>query len=126
MKTHWPVHTIALLFPVKTPEERAELKQDMVERVARGLDPLESPNPCFTKAKSSTGGTRTNSGRSWPRRRPEFFAGNQPPTETFQSPKHGTLAAWMRAKLSQRGCASNRRPTSGRQSSSRRSKPTRS
>jgi hypothetical protein len=62
-KTHWPVHPIALLFPAKPPQERAELKRDMQERVARGLDPLECApvklsaarrlRPCGTPATSA-------------------------------------------------------------------------
>lgn len=97
MKTHWPVHPIAKLFPVKTPEERAELKQDMLERVARGLDPLESPILLY-EGQILDGRHRDELWKELAEEKGEFFACNQPPTETFQPTKHGTLAAWMRAK----------------------------
>jgi hypothetical protein len=41
--TKYEPHPIARLFPPKTPEERAEMKEDMLERMARGLDPLVIP-----------------------------------------------------------------------------------
>jgi hypothetical protein len=97
MKTHWPVHPIAKLFPVKTPEERAELKKDMLERVARGLDPLESPILLY-EGQILDGRHRDELWKELAEEKGEFFARNQPPTETFQPTKHGTLAAWMRAK----------------------------
>jgi hypothetical protein len=98
-KTHWPVHPIAEIFPKKTPEEWAEMKKDMVDRLARGLDPLESPILLWEN--------RIVDGRSrdeiWVRLAEEkacngFFARNRPPTEDFKPGKHGTLGAWMRAK----------------------------
>src|SRR6516225_11114850 len=98
-KTHWPIHPIALLFPTKPRQERAELKEDMRERVVRGLDPLESGLLlyqdmlldgrhrdelwCELADEGACGG---------------FFARNQPPTETFSPNTHGTLGAWLRAK----------------------------
>ena len=42
-KTHYLPHPMALLFPPKPNEEREELKVNMIERVNKGLDPLESP-----------------------------------------------------------------------------------
>jgi hypothetical protein len=97
MKTHWPVHPIALLFPPKTPEERAEMKEDMLERVARGLDPLESPILLY-EGQILDGRHRDELWKELAEEKGGFFARNLPPTETFQPAKHGTLAAWMRAK----------------------------
>jgi hypothetical protein len=99
MKTHWEVHPIALLFPPKTTEERAELKQDMQERVGSGMDPLESAILLY-EGKILDGRHRDE---IWMELAEEnacggFFAQNQPPTENFDSEKHGTMAAWMRAK----------------------------
>jgi hypothetical protein len=37
------VHEMALLFPKQTPEETSQLRDNMVQRVCKGLSPLESP-----------------------------------------------------------------------------------
>ena len=104
-----------------------------MERVARGLDPLGMPD-CSVgpRPNSSTGGTGTSSGSELAEEGAcgGFFAGNRPPTETFQSPHtHGTLgglaagqvaATWWSGKspADQRAC---HLPQGGR-SATRRSK----
>jgi hypothetical protein len=98
-KTHWPVHPLALLFPPKAPQERAEMKRDMQERVARGLDPLESALLLY-EGKLLDGRHRDE---LWCELAVEgacdgYFARNQPRTETFSPDRHGTLGAWLRAK----------------------------
>jgi hypothetical protein len=98
-KTHWPVHPLALLFPTKTPEERVELKKDMVDRANRGIDPLEVPVLRWD-GQILDGRHRDE---VWMELAEEgaangFFARNRPPTEEFKPGKQGTLAAWMRAK----------------------------
>jgi hypothetical protein len=97
--THWPVHPIALLFPPKPPEERAELKLDILERVARGLDPLESPILLY-QGQILDGRHRDE---LWVELGEEgacggFFDRNLPPTDTYKPDKHGTLGAWLKAK----------------------------
>lgn len=98
-KTHWPVHPIALLFPRKSPEERAELKKDMRERVEKGLDALEVPLLLYEE-KLADGRHRDE---LWMELAAEnacdgYFRRKRPPTEILSPEKHGNLAAWMRAK----------------------------
>jgi hypothetical protein len=87
-KTHWQVHPIALLFSRKTPEERAEMKQDMLERVARGLDPLENRLLLY-EGQLLDGRHRDEIWMELAEEKGGFFARNRPPTETFQPAKHG-------------------------------------
>jgi hypothetical protein len=98
-KTHWPVHPLALLFSTKTPEERAELKKDMVDRANRGIEPLETP-VLLWDGQILDGRHRD---QIWMELAEEeavngFFKRTRPPTEEFKPGKDGTLAAWMRAK----------------------------
>src|SRR5882724_11642001 len=100
MKTHWAIHPLVLLFPPMTAEERATLKKDMLDRVARGLEPLETPILLWSNqildgrhrdevwielAEEDAGGG--------------FFKGMRPPTEDFAPEKYGTLGAWMRVNI---------------------------
>jgi hypothetical protein len=98
-KTHWKVHPISSLFPVKTPEERAELKADMQDRAANGLDPLESEILLYDNMILDG----RHRDEIWCELAEEgackgFFARTQPPTATYSSKTHGNLGAWMRAK----------------------------
>jgi hypothetical protein len=98
-KTHWPIHPLALLFSTKTPEERAELKKDMVDRANQGIEPLEAPVLLWDN-QILDGRHRDE---IWMELAEEgavngFFKRNRPPTEDFKPGKDGTLAAWMRAK----------------------------
>lgn len=98
-KYHWPPHPIAELFPPMTPEEFAGLKKDMVERVLAGLDPQEHAI-ILIDGKISDGRHRD---LAWVELADEgacdgYFARNLPRVENFDPGKHGTLAAWMRAK----------------------------
>ncbi len=96
--THWPSHPIADLFPRMSPEERAELKKDMLERAEQGVDPLEHSILLFD-GQIVDGRHRD---AIWKELAEEdacngFFNRNLPPTELVTD-KHGTLGAWMRAK----------------------------
>jgi hypothetical protein len=98
-KTHWPIHPIALLFSPKPRQERAELKEDMRERVVRGLDPLESPLLLYQDMLLDG----RHRDELWCELAVEgacdgFFTRNRPRTETFSRNTHGTLEAWLRAK----------------------------
>ena len=95
---HWPSHPIADLFPRMSPEERAELKRDMLERAEQGVDPLEHSILLYD-GQIVDGRHR---GEIWKELAEEdacngFFKRNLPPTELLTD-KHGTLGAWMRAK----------------------------
>ena len=96
--THWPIHPICDLFPKMTPEERAELKQDMKQRAEGGIDPLEHPILIYQQ--------RILDGRHrdeiWMELANEnacngFFRDNLPPHQSV-SDDGGNLVAWMRAK----------------------------
>jgi hypothetical protein len=97
--THWEPHPMALLFPPKTPEEQEELKANMVERCQHGLDSLEHSLLLY-EGKLFDGVHRD---KAWISLADQnacdgFFRLNLPPTEVFSNEKHGTLAAWLRAK----------------------------
>ncbi len=99
LKTHWPVHPVAELFPTKMPEERAEMKKDMQDRATSDLDPLESPILLWDN-QILDGRHRDE---LWMELAEEnacggYFARMRPPTEDFKPGKQGTLTAWMRAK----------------------------
>jgi hypothetical protein len=83
-------HPLALLFPEMAPEEYADLKQDMLERKAKGLPPLEHSLLLY-QGKILDGRHRD---RAWR----ELGIEGDPPVEVFSPKEHGTLAAWMRAK----------------------------
>src|SRR5262249_32440744 len=90
---------IALLFPPKPRQERAELKEDMRERVVRGLEPLESALLLYQDMLLDG----RHRDELWCELAVEgacdgFFARNRPRTETFPPNTHGTLEAWLRAK----------------------------
>jgi len=98
-RSHWEPHPIAELFPEMSPQEKSLLRDDLLERQARGLDPLEHPILLYEgkildgrhrhdawadlAATSAAGG---------------FFAQNSPPSVTFAPGEHGALTAWLRAK----------------------------
>ena len=88
MKKYEP-HPIALLFPEMTAEEYADLKKDMQEQ-RRKASPRWSIPSCCTRRRFSMGVTATRRGGSWGSR--------VIPRLDFAPEKHGTLAAWMRAK----------------------------
>jgi hypothetical protein len=88
--TEYEPHPIALLFPEMTAEEYADLKQDMLERKAKGLPPLEHSILLY-QGKILDGRHRNKAWR-------ELGIEGDPPVEVFDPEKHGTLAAWMRAK----------------------------
>ena len=96
--SYWPTHPVAELFPRLTPEERAELKKDMQDRVDRGLEPLESPIILH--------GLQIVDGRHraeiWKELAVEgacngYFKARKPPTQSMRE-TNGNLHAWMRAK----------------------------
>lgn len=98
-KPHWQYHPLCLLFPSMTAEERADLKQDMIQRANQGLDPLEHSILLY-EDMILDGRNRFD---VWYEAADEnacdgFFGRNLPPTETFASDKHGTLSAWMKVK----------------------------
>ena len=88
--TKYEPHPIALLFPEMTPDEYADLKQDMLERKAKGLPPLE--HSLLLYQEKILDGRHRN--LAWG----ELGIEGDPPVEVFDPGKHGTLAAWMRAK----------------------------
>ena len=95
---HWPSHPIADLFPRMSPEERDDLKRDMIERVEQNIDPLEHSILLYDK-QIVDGRHRAE---VWKELADEgacngFFKRNLPPTELVTD-KHSTLVAWMRAK----------------------------
>jgi hypothetical protein len=99
MKTHWQPHPIADLFPSMTPEEKAELKKDMIQRVENGLDPLE--HAILLYEQMILDGRHRD--EVWSKLAEEnacdgFFNRNLPPSETFSPDKHGNLVAFLRAK----------------------------
>ena len=99
MKTHWPVHAIALMWPAKPVGERAEMKQDLVNRAKAGLDPLENAILLYD-GQILDGRTRSE---LWMELAEEnacegYFKTHRPRTETFTPEKDGTIEAWMRAK----------------------------
>jgi hypothetical protein len=98
-RPHWEPHPLAELFPAMTPDEKTALRDDMLERQARGLDPLEHPILLY-EGKILDGRHRHG---AWAELAATnvadgFFAQNSPPSATFAPSEHGTLTAWLRAK----------------------------
>jgi hypothetical protein len=98
-KYHWPTHSIADLFPAMTADEFSDLKKDMVERILAGLEALE--HPIILLEDRILDGRHRDA--AWMELAQEgacegYFARTTPRFEMFDPGKHGTLAAWMRAK----------------------------
>jgi hypothetical protein len=99
MKPNWKYHPLCLLFPRMTAEEKAELKKDMIQRVERGLPPLEHSILLYEDMILDG----RNRFEVWYDAADEnacdgYFKRNLPPTERFSPDKHGTLSAWMKVK----------------------------
>lgn len=81
-------HPIALLFPEMTAEEEAALEEDMRERIAHGVPPLEHPILIY-EDKILDGRHRYKVWR-------KLAIEGDPPQQVVSS--DGTLEAWMKAK----------------------------
>ena len=93
----YEVHEMALQFPAQTPEETAQLRENMIQRVHQGLPPLESPI-LLVGGKIADGRHRY---QIWQKLSAEgacdgYFAKNQPPVEESKEGPDGEAALLLR------------------------------